>query len=74
MFSSLHYALFIGIDDIVKCLVEVIALPADLSPDFQNQPFLEYCLVYRGVHAKRGLSDCAISLALKLLMGYYGRR
>ena len=41
------------------------------SPNIQNAPFLEYCSVYWGVHAKRELSDCARSLALELLKGPY---
>jgi len=36
------------------------------SPDLQGTPFLHYSSVYWGVHAKRGLSDCAKLLALKL--------
>ena len=37
----------------------------------QNTPFLEYCSVYWGVHAKRELSDYARSLALELLRENY---
>ena len=36
-------------------------------------PFLGYCSVYWGVHAKRELSECGRSLALKLLEGHYGQ-
>jgi len=36
-------------------------------PDTQNTPFLEYCSIYWGVHAKRELSDSGKSLALELL-------
>jgi len=43
------------------------------SPDIQNAPFLEYCSVYWGVHAKRDLSDYARSLALELLKAPYGQ-
>ena len=39
----------------------------------QNTPFLEYCSVYWGVHAKRDLSDSAKSLALELLKEDYGQ-
>ena len=39
----------------------------------RNTPFLEYCSVYWGVHAKRELSDSARSLALKLLGEDYGQ-
>jgi len=38
------------------------------SPDMENTCFLQYCSVYWGVHAKRELSDCPRSLALKLLL------
>ena len=43
------------------------------SPNIQNPPFLEYCSVYWGVHAKRELSDRTKSLALELLKGPYGQ-
>jgi len=51
---------------------QVKALSADASPDAHGMPFLEYCSVYWGIHAKRELSDCARSLALELLKGHYG--
>ena len=51
----------------------VKALWTDPSPDIQNAPFLEYCSVYWGVHAKQELSDCGRSFALKLLEGHYGQ-
>ena len=35
-------------------------------------PFLKYCSLYWGVHAKRELSGCARSLALEFLRGYKG--
>jgi len=50
---------------------QVKALSTCLSPDTRAMPFLEYCSVYWGVHAKRELSDCARSLALELLKGNY---
>ena len=50
---------------------QVKALSTSPSPDTQNTPFLEYCSVYWGVHAKRQLSDCARSLAVELLKGDY---
>ena len=50
---------------------QVKALLTVVSPDTQSTPFLEYCSVYWGVHAKRELSDCARSLALELLKGNY---
>ena len=39
------------------------------DPHLQGTPFLEYCSVYWGVHAKRDLSDCAKQLALELFGG-----
>ena len=51
----------------------VKALSTDPSPDIQDAPFLEYCSVYWGVHAKRELSGCGKSLALKLLEGNYSQ-
>jgi len=50
---------------------QVKALSTAHSPDTQSTPFLEYCSVYWGVHAKRGLSDCGKSLALVLLKEDY---
>jgi len=43
------------------------------SPDTRKAPFLEYCSLYWGVHAKRELSDYGISLALELLKDNHGR-
>ena len=51
----------------------VKAFSADPSPNTRNAPFLEYCLVYWGVHGKRELSDCGRSLALELLKGDYSQ-
>jgi len=51
---------------------QVKALSTDPSPGTQNTPFLEYCSVYWGAHAKKELSDDARSLALELLKGDYG--
>jgi len=48
---------------------QVKAIPPDCYPDLSGTPFLEYCSLYWGVHAKRQLSDRARSLALKLLQG-----
>jgi len=45
---------------------QVKALSPSLPPDFRKVPFLGYSSLYWGVHAKRDLSDCAKSLALKL--------
>ena len=42
------------------------ALSTSISPDLQSTPFLEYCSVYWGVHARWDLSDYAKHLALKL--------
>jgi len=53
---------------------EVWALSADPHPDTRGRPFLEYCSLYWGVHAKKELSACARSLALGLLQEYDGHR
>jgi len=45
----------------------VKALSAAHSSNTQITPFLKYCSIYWGVHAKRELSDYGISLALELL-------
>ena len=50
----------------------VKALSAAPSHDTRIEPFLEYCSVYWGVHAKRKLSDRGRSLALELLKEDYG--
>ena len=50
----------------------VKAIPADRSTDTGGPPFLEYCSMYWGVHAKRDLSDPARSLSLELFRGYDG--
>ena len=52
---------------------QVKALSTAPSAGTQNTPFLEYCSVYWGVHAKRDLSDSARSLALGLLKEHYGQ-
>ena len=44
-------------------------LASDL-PDPVKEPFLGYSSIYWGTHAKRELSDCAKSLALKLFDDY----
>ena len=49
----------------------VKALSISHCPDTQNTPFLEYCSVYWGVHAKKGLSYYSRSLALELLKEDY---
>ena len=51
---------------------QVKDLSTSPSPDLQDTPFLEYSSLYWGVHAKRGLSDCAKLLALKLFDDYNG--
>ena len=43
------------------------------SSDTQNIPFLEYCSVYWGVHARKELSNYARSLAIELLQENYGQ-
>jgi len=52
---------------------QVKVLSASASSDSRNTPFLEYCSVYWGVHAKRELSDSTRSLALELLKRDYGQ-
>jgi len=49
---------------------QVKAISPDLPPDMFDTPFLEYCSVYWGVHAKKELSDYGKSLALQLLQEY----
>ena len=44
-----------------------------LSLDMGDTPFLSYCSVYWGVHAKRELSGCVKSLAVELLKENYGQ-
>ena len=51
----------------------VKVLSTDPSPDTQSGPFLEYCSVYWGVHAKRELSDYGVALALELLKEDYSQ-
>ena len=50
----------------------VKALQTALFPDTQKAPYLKYCSVYWGVHAKKELSGCGRSLALELLKENYG--
>jgi len=52
---------------------QVRTLSASCAPDPQGARFLSYCSAYWGVHAKRGLSGDARSLALELLRGNYGQ-
>ena len=49
---------------------QVKAIPANRSPDLSYTPFLKYCSLYWGVHAKRELSDNESSLALELFQEY----
>jgi len=51
---------------------EVKAISADPTPDIRDTPFLEYCSVYWGAHAKKEPSDRTRSLSLKLLQQYDG--
>ena len=44
----------------------------DLSTFTWDKPFLKYCSIYWGAHAKKELSDCAKSLALQLFKEYDG--
>ena len=52
---------------------QVKALPNAPSTDTQSTPFLGYCSVYWGVHAKRELSDCTRLLSLELLKVHYNQ-
>ena len=49
------------------------ALSTDPYLDTRSAPFLEYCSVYWGVHAKRELSEYGRSLALELLKEDYSQ-
>jgi len=51
---------------------QVKALSADPSAVIHDKPFLEYCSVYWGTHAKRQLTYQGEKLALKLLREYNG--
>jgi len=48
----------------------VSAMPADTSSTVADTSFLKYCSIYWGVHAKKGLSAHAKSLALELFREY----
>jgi len=50
----------------------VKSLSANPSAATHDKPFLSYCSVYWGVHAKKQLSSHARSLALELFREYYG--
>ena len=52
---------------------QVKSLPTTPLWRTRNEPFLEYCSVYWGIHAKKELPDCARSLALELLKEHYGQ-
>ena len=51
---------------------EVKAIPVNSYLDTKDTPFLKYCSLHWGVHAKRKFSDCARSLSLELLREYDG--
>ena len=51
----------------------VKALSTDPSLDTRNVPFLKFCSVYWGVHARRELSDYGRLLALELLKENYSQ-
>ena len=51
---------------------QVKALSTDSSPDIQKLPFLEYCSLNWGLHAKRDLSERSKSLALQMFQEYDG--
>ena len=46
---------------------QVRVLSSDDTRHILETPFLGYCSLYWGVHAKRELSDCARSLAIRLI-------
>jgi len=50
---------------------QVKAISIAPTPGTQSTPFLEYCSVYWGAHAKKELSDSGKSLALELLKEDY---
>ena len=49
---------------------QVKAISVDPSLNILSMPFLEYYSLYRGIHAKRELSDYATSRALELFREY----
>ena len=51
---------------------QVRVLSSDDTRHILEMPFLGYCSLYWGVHAKRELSDYARSLAIRLLQKYDG--
>jgi len=51
---------------------EAKALPAHSSAVIHDKPFLEYCSIYWGVHAKKELSNHTKLLALELFREYDG--
>jgi len=52
---------------------QVKALSTTHSLDIPDTPFLQYCSVYWGVHAKKELSGNGKSLALEVLKGNYSQ-
>ena len=51
---------------------QVKALSTGPFRDTDKMPFLEYCSINWGIHAKRELSDCSRSLALQMFQKYDG--
>jgi len=49
---------------------QVRALSTSPSPDLHSTPFIKYSSQYWGIHAKKGISDYARLLALKLFDNY----
>ncbi|RPB03808.1 hypothetical protein L873DRAFT_1800323, partial [Choiromyces venosus 120613-1] len=49
---------------------QVRALSANPSPNLQDTPFLQYCSIHWGTHARGDLSECAKLLALRLFEEY----
>jgi len=49
---------------------QVKTLSTSPIPDLRSMPFLQYSSLYCGIYAKKGISDCAKLLALKLFEDY----
>jgi len=77
-YLSVHPDLFSGPHSAMAeiCLTylnskQVKAISIAPPPDTQSTPFLQYCSVYWGAHARKELSDSGKSLALELLKEDY---
>jgi len=72
IFSRPHSAMAeICLTHLISEQVKAIWIVSSLNT--QNTPFLEYCSVYWGAHAKKELSDPGRLLALELLKEPYGQ-